>query len=464
MTHKSHGMWGGRFSESPSAFVQRFTASVTFDKRLYAQDIAGSVAHATMLFECGILTRQEKKLLIDGLQKIKQEIESDTFNWRIELEDVHMNIEHRLTELVGDVGKKLHTARSRNDQVALDMRLFVRDATHTIITQITKVQKALVAQAEQHKTIIMPGMTHLQFAQPVLFSHHLLAWCFMLARDAKRFAFCQQMLDCCPLGAAALAGSSFAVNPQHTSNLLGFSQPVMNSLDSVSDRDFIVDFIYAAAQLLTHISRWAEEMILWSSVPFGWIDLPDALCTGSSIMPQKKNPDVPELLRGKTARVYGNLTAILTLMKAQPLAYNKDNQEDKEMLFDAVDTATDCLTATEALVRSLRPHAEKMHSDAALGYTTATDLADYLVRGGIAFRDAHAITGQLVKQAESNNIGLDDLPLAMMQEICPLIQDDVYKILTPIGSVAAREHIGGTSVESVERQIAYFKAELGIDS
>ncbi|HRH76662.1 MAG TPA: argininosuccinate lyase, partial [Cellvibrionaceae bacterium] len=389
-------LWGGRFSEATDAFVQRFTASVTFDKRMYRQDIQGSIAHARMLASVGVLSEAERDAIIQGLTDIQAEIEAGTFNWSVELEDVHMNIESVLTARIGITGKKLHTGRSRNDQVATDIRLYLRDEIDVIAQEITRLQQGIVQLAEANTDTIMPGFTHLQTAQPVTFGHHLMAWYEMLSRDYGRLMGCRKRLNQSPLGAAALAGTTYPINRHFTAELLGFNHPTRNSLDSVSDRDFAIEFTSFASILMTHLSRASEELILWTSAQFNFINLPDRFCTGSSIMPQKKNPDVPELVRGKTGRVNGHLIALLTLMKSQPLAYNKDNQEDKEPIFDTVDTVRDCLRAFADMIPAIEPRKTVMREAAQRGFATATDLADYLVRKGIAFRDAHEIVGKAV--------------------------------------------------------------------
>lgn len=446
---KTSTLWGGRFNEATDAFVQRFTASVNFDKRLYKHDIAGSVAHATMLEAAGVLSADEKQAIIQGLTDIQGEIERGEFQWSVELEDVHMNIESALTARIGITGKKLHTGRSRNDQVATDVRLYLRDEIDVIAQELTRLQQGIAGLAEQEAATIMPGFTHLQTAQPVTFGHHLLAWCEMLERDYGRLMDCRQRMNQSPLGAAALAGTTFPIQRELTSDLLGFAHPTRNSLDSVSDRDFAIEFCSFAALLLTHLSRASEELILWTSAQFNFIELPDRFCTGSSIMPQKKNPDVPELVRGKTGRVNGHLVSLLTLMKSQPLAYNKDNQEDKEPLFDTVDTVRDCLRAFADMVPAVKAKRDVMYDAAKRGFATATDLADYLVRKGIAFRDAHEIVGNAVAYGINSGKDLSDMSLDELQQFDATISDDVFDVLTLEGSVAARSHIGGTAPEQV---------------
>jgi len=438
-------LWGGRFAEPTDAFVQRFTASVDFDQRMAVQDIRGSLAHARMLTHVGILTTGELESIEGGLAAVQEEIEAGTFPWSIEREDVHMNIEARLTQLIGEAGKKLHTGRSRNDQVATDIRLYLRDATDAISAELTRLQTGICTLAETHAATVMPGFTHLQGAQPVTFGHHLLAWNEMLERDFDRLQDCRRRFNRCPLGAAALAGTSFPIDRDHTAAALGFDGPTRNSLDSVSDRDFAIEFSAFAALALTHLSRMSEELVLWTSAQFGFVELPDRFCTGSSIMPQKKNPDVPELVRGKTGRVNGHLIALLTLMKSQPLAYNKDNQEDKEPLFDGIDTVLDCLRAFADMVPHIAPRADVLREAASAGFATATDLADYLVRKGLPFRDAHEVVGRAVAAGVAASRDLAEMPLETLQSFSPLIDADVFEVLTVEGSVAARDHLGGTA-------------------
>ncbi|MCO1334856.1 argininosuccinate lyase [Microbulbifer sp. OS29] len=442
-------LWGGRFSEATDAFVERFTASVAFDQRMALEDIQGSLAHAQMLSEVGVLSDGEYRQIAGGLQDIAEEIQAGEFPWSVQLEDVHMNIEARLTQRIGATGKKLHTGRSRNDQVATDIRLWLRARIDLIAAELTRLQTGLVELAEREADTIMPGFTHLQSAQPVTFGHHLLAWNAMLGRDFERLMDCRKRVNRSPLGAAALAGTSYPINRERTSELLGFDAPTENSLDSVSDRDFAIEFCAFAALLLTHLSRASEELVLWTSSQFNFIDLPDRFCTGSSIMPQKKNPDVPELVRGKTGRVNGHLIALLTLMKSQPLAYNKDNQEDKEPLFDAADTALDCLRAFADMVPALKAKKENMLEAAAKGFSTATDLADYLVCKGVPFRDAHEIVGQSVSFAIEQDKDLAELSLVQLRQFSAEIGEDVFEVLTLEGSVAARDHIGGTAPKQV---------------
>jgi argininosuccinate lyase len=453
-------LWGGRFSEPTDAFVERFTASVTFDQRMYAADIRGSIAHATMLAKVGILTDKEKQQIIDGLTAIKEEIEAGKFEWSIKLEDVHMNIESRLTDRIGLTGKKLHTGRSRNDQVATDIRLFVRDEIDAICTLIRAVQKGILDVAEHEAGTIMPGFTHLQTAQPVTFGHHLLAWFEMLERDHSRMLDCRKRVNQCPLGAAALAGTTYPIDRELTASLLGFDKPTENSLDSVSDRDFAIELCAAASLIMTHLSRFSEELVLWTSSQFDFVDLPDRFCTGSSIMPQKKNPDVPELIRGKSGRVTGHLMSLLMLMKGQPLAYNKDNQEDKEPLFDALDTVKDSLKAYADMVPAIKPKKSHMRQAAAKGYATATDLADYLVKKGMPFRDAHEVVGKSVAFGIRHNKDLSELSLAELQQFSSTIDHDVYAVLSLEGSVNARNHIGGTAPAQVKAAIGRARARI----
>ena len=453
-------LWGGRFSEPTDRFVQRFTASEAFDRALASYDIAGSRAHASMLETVGVLTAAENTAIQEGLTRVLAEIEAGAFQWSVEREDVHMNIEARLTELIGDVGKKLHTGRSRNDQVATDMRLYLRTEIDIICEQLTRLQSGIVGLAAQHTETVMPGFTHLQVAQPVTFGHHLMAWFEMLDRDHGRLLDCRQRLNQSPLGAAALAGTTFPIDREQTALALGFSGPTGNSLDSVADRDFAIEFCAAAALILNHLSRMSEELILWTSAQFGFISLPDRFCTGSSIMPQKKNPDVPELVRGKSGRTTGNLVALLTLMKAQPLAYNKDNQEDKEALFDSVNTLNDCLKAFADMVPAIEAHSAAMRNAALKGFATATDLADYLVRAGVAFRDAHEVVGKAVAHCIDEECDLADCSLETLKIFHAGIEQDVYQVLTLEGSIAARDHIGGTAPNQVRAAIALAQTKL----
>ncbi|MGY6567242.1 MAG: argininosuccinate lyase [Halomonadaceae bacterium] len=441
--------WGGRFSEPTDAFVERFTASVGFDQRLALQDIQGSIAHATMLARVGVLTDDERDAIVAGLTEIRGEIERGEFQWSVKLEDVHMNVEARLTDKIGITGKKLHTGRSRNDQVATDIRLFLRDEIDVVEAELSRLREGLIALAEREADTIMPGFTHLQTAQPVTFGHHLLAWHEMLARDHERLLDCRKRVNIMPLGAAALSGTTYPIDRHVTAELLGFERPAENSLDAVSDRDFAIEFASFASILLMHLSRMSEELVLWTSAQFDFIDLPDRFCTGSSIMPQKKNPDVPELVRGKTGRVYGHLMGLLTLMKSQPLAYNKDNQEDKEPLFDTLDTVRDCLKAFADMVPAIEARKESMYEAARRGFSTATDLADYLVRRGVAFRDAHEIVGQSVAFGIREKKDLSEMSLEELRQFSDVIESDVFEVLTLEGSVAARNHIGGTAPDQV---------------
>ncbi len=452
--------WGGRFTEATDAFVERFTASISFDYRLYHHDINGSIAHATMLAKVGVLNDAERDQIITGLEEIRAEIVAGKFNWSVSLEDVHMNIEAVLTQRIGITGKKLHTGRSRNDQVATDIRLYLRDEIDVIAKELTRLQQGLLSVAEREADTIMPGFTHLQTAQPVTFGHHLLAWFEMLQRDYSRLLDCRKRMNYLPLGAAALAGTTYPIDRAYTAQLLGFDAPTENSLDSVSDRDFAIEFSSFASILMMHLSRFSEELVLWTSSQFSFIDLPDRFCTGSSIMPQKKNPDVPELVRGKTGRVYGHLMALLTLMKSQPLAYNKDNQEDKEPVFDAIDTVKDCLRAFADMVPAILPRKEKMYEAAKRGFSTATDLADYLVRRGVPFRDAHEIVGKSVGYGVQTGKDLSEMSLAELQQFSTVIEQDVFAVLTLEGSVAARNHIGGTAPVQVKAAVERAKTSL----
>ena len=453
-------LWGGRFSGRTDTTVEAFTASEHFDRRLAEYDIAGSRAHALMLKSCGIISEADCNAIIDGLETIAQEIADDRFVWSAALEDVHMNIEARLTELIGDIGKKLHTGRSRNDQVATDLRLYLRGEIDQAIAEISRLQAGLLTLAEAHAETIMPGFTHLQVAQPVTFGHHLMAWYEMLERDYQRLLDCRARLNLSPLGAAALAGTTFPIDRQATATAMGFEGPTRNSLDSVADRDFAIEFCAAAALVLNHLSRMSEELVLWTSAQFDFVALPDRFCTGSSIMPQKKNPDVPELVRGKSGRATGNLMALLTLMKSQPLAYNKDNQEDKEALFDSVDTLNDCLKAFADMIPAIEAKPAKMREAANQGFSTATDLADYLVRSGVPFRDAHEIVGQAVAHCIKAECDLASLPLATLKDFHQAIEEDVFDVLTLEGSVAARNHIGGTAPAQVREAITTARAAL----
>ncbi len=449
----SSKLWDGRFSEATDAFVEAFTASVGFDHILAPYDIEGSIAHATMLERTGILTESEFHDIRTGLLEILDEIHQGRFEWSESMEDVHMNIENALTARIGETGKKLHTGRSRNDQIATDIRLYLRDQVDQISAAIRRVQLGILDLAENHTRTIMPGLTHLQVAQPVVFAHHLMAWFEMMERDHARLQDCRKRINIMPLGAAALAGTSFPVDRFLTAELLGFEQPARNSMDAVSDRDFAIEFTAAASLLMMHLSRWSEEIVLWASPQYAYIELPDRFCTGSSIMPQKKNPDVPELIRGKAGRVFGSLMSLLTLMKGQPLSYNKDNQEDKEPLFDTVTTVLQCLTALGDMIPAIRPRPESMKEAALKGYATATDLADYLVRAGMAFRDAHDAVGKLVAYAIDQDKDLAELTLEEFRACAAVIGEDVFSVLTLEGSVEARNHAGGTAPEQVAAAI-----------
>jgi argininosuccinate lyase len=463
--------WSGRFSEPVSDLVKRYTASVFFDQRMWRQDIRGSLAHAAMLAKQGIIAQADLDAIRSGMAQITQEIEAGQFDWNLDDEDVHLNIEKRLTALVGDAGKRLHTGRSRNDQVATDIRLWLRDAIDTILALIADFQRAVLDLAEHHAATPLPGFTHLQVAQPVTFGHHLMAYFEMLRRDAERFADCRKRTNRLPLGSAALAGTTFPIDREFVAAELGFDEVCFNSLDAVSDRDFAIEFCAASSLLMTHLSRLSEELILWMSPRVGFIDLADRFCTGSSIMPQKKNPDVPELVRGKTGRVNGSLVALLTLMKGQPLAYNKDNQEDKEPLFDAADTVIDTLriyadmmgstTAADGTkVFNVRVKAEAMKSALRQGYATATDLADWLVKRGLPFRDAHEAVARAVRLAEQKGCDVSDLTLDELKSFSPLVDESVFAVLTVEGSLSARNHIGGTAPEQVRAAIGRARARL----
>ncbi|MFV2031457.1 MAG: argininosuccinate lyase, partial [Gammaproteobacteria bacterium] len=451
MTDKDSRMWGGRFDEPTDAFVEAFTASVKFDRRLALVDIQGSLAHAKMLQKIGVLSDDEHAAIERGMEKIKQEIIDGRFEWSTSLEDVHMNIESRLTREIGDAGKKLHTGRSRNDQVATDIRLYLREEIKRCLAQISAFQSGLLDLAEREADTIMPGFTHLQVAQPITFGHHMLAWFEMLARDHSRLGDCLRRMNVMPLGAAALAGTSYPLDREYTAELLGFDSPARNSLDAVSDRDFAIEFCAAAAICMGHLSRMAEELVLWSTAQFDFIRLPDRYCTGSSIMPQKKNPDVPELVRGKAGRVNGHLVNLLTLMKSQPLAYNRDNQEDKEPLFDTLDTLQGSLRAFAEMVPHLEVNPAQMLAAAKQGYATATDLADYLVNRGLPFRDAHAVVGNAVAYGIEKGKDLSEYTLEEMQSFDTRIEADVFEVLSLEGSVNARNIVGGTAPQQVRK-------------
>ncbi|MFB4203268.1 argininosuccinate lyase [Arhodomonas sp. KWT2] len=462
MTDKTASqLWTGRFTEATDAFVEAFTASEHYDRRLYRQDIRGSKAHARMLNRVGVLSDGDTRAIVEGLDAIGEEIERGEFPWSPSLEDVHMNIEARLTERIGDAGKRLHTGRSRNDQIATDVRLWLREAIDEAVALLRRFQYGLVSLAEQEAETIMPGFTHLQVAQPITFGHHMLAWYEMLVRDEGRLRDCRERANVMPLGSAALAGTTFPVDRAMTCAELGFDTPSRNSLDAVSDRDFAIEFLSAGATIMTHLSRMAEELVLWTSPMFDFIDLPDRYCTGSSIMPQKKNPDVAELVRGKTARVHGALQAMLTLMKGQPLAYNRDNQEDKEPLFDAADTVIASLRAFADMVPNLAVKRDNTREAARRGFATATDLADYLVRRGVPFRDAHEIVGRAVRHGVESGRDLAEMSLGELQGFSDAIGEDVFEVLTLEGSVAARDHTGGTAPAQVRAQVAAARQRLG---
>ena len=451
-SEKNH-LWGGRFNEPTDEFVKIFGASIAFDKILALYDIQGSIAHATMLSEIDVLSSSELNEILEGLTKIKDEIVNDQFNWSIDLEDVHMNIESRLIEICGESGKKIHTGRSRNDQVATDIRLYLRDQVLLINNELERLLTALLDLADQEKETIMPGFTHLQAAQPISFGHHLLAYFEMFKRDRERLYDGFKRINTMPLGSAALAGTSYPINRDRTAELLGFERISLNSIDAVSDRDFAIEFVSSASLIMMHLSRFSEEIILWSSSQFDFISLPDSFSTGSSIMPQKKNPDVPELVRGKTGRVTGNLISLLTLMKSQPLAYNKDNQEDKEPLFDSVDTIFNCLHVFADMVPMIKSNKDNMYQSALKGFTTATDLADYLVKKGLAFRDAHDIVGKAVSYGIKENKDLNEFSLDELKSFNKLIEKDVFDVISLEGSINARDHLGGTSIKQISKAI-----------
>ncbi len=460
MPKKEKAQWSGRFKEPVDEQVKRFTASVAFDRRLAKYDIEGSLAHARMLAAAGILPRRDLAAIERGLGRVRREIEAGQFEWSLDAEDVHLNIERRLTAIAGDAGKRLHTARSRNDQVATDLRLWLRDEIDQIVKRIVALERALLEQARRHAALVMPGFTHLQVAQPVTFGHHLLAYVEMLERDRQRLGEVRSRVNRMPLGAAALAGTSFNIDRKRVARELGFEGLAENSLDAVSDRDFAIEFCAAAALVMVHLSRLSEEIVLWMNPRFGFVRLPDRYCTGSSIMPQKKNPDVPELVRGKSARVIGATVALLTLMKGQPLAYNKDNQEDKEPLFDAVDTVKDSLSVFAGMVAGMQPVPRAMRAALLEGHATATDLADYLVRKGVPFRDAHEAVARAVREAERLGVDLAALPLSKLRQFSKQIGADAKRVLTPEGSVAARNHVGGTAPPQVRAAIARVRKRL----
>jgi argininosuccinate lyase len=459
--HAKQSGWSGRFSEPVADFVLRYTASIGFDHRLALADIEGSTAHAAMLAHVGVLSADELAAIEQGLAQIRAEIERGEFRWLLELEDVHLNIEKRLTELIGDAGKRLHTGRSRNDQVATDLRLWLRSEIDLIVNALTGVQRALVSKAADHTATVMPGYTHLQVAQPVTFGHHLLAYVEMFERDRERLIDARRRVNRLPLGSAALAGTTFPIDRAFVAQRLGFEAICENSLDAVSDRDFAIEFCAAAAILMMHVSRLAEELVLWMNPRFGFVRLPDRFTTGSSIMPQKKNPDVAELARGKSGRVYGSLVALLTLMKAQPLAYNKDNQEDKVPLFDTVDTVLDTLRAFAEMLPGLEVNIGAMRKATEEGFATATDFADYLVRNGMPFRDAHEAVARAVRLATEKGCDLAQLPLAQLQQLASSTGPDVFAALQSDGSVAARDHLGGTAPAQVAAQVQRWQTRLG---
>ena len=462
--HAKNEAWSGRFSEPVADFVLRYTASVGFDRRLAFADIEGSLAHAAMLARAGLLSEGDLQAIESGMAQIRGEIERGEFAWRPELEDVHLNIEARLTELVGDAGKRLHTGRSRNDQVTTDTRLYLRAELDVIVGEIRRLQRALVELAAMHTRTLMPGFTHLQVAQPVVFGHHLLAYVEMFGRDAERMADARRRINRLPLGAAALAGTSYPIDREFVAQRLGFEEVCRNSMDAVSDRDFAAEFCAAASLVMVHCSRFAEELILWVNPRFAFIELPDRFTTGSSIMPQKRNPDVPELARGKTGRVLGHLVALFTLIKAQPLAYNKDNQEDKEPLFDTIDTVRDTLHAFAELVPGIVARPDAMREALRQGYATATDLADALVRRGMAFRDAHEAVGRAVRRAAELGCDLPELPVEEVRAFLPSIDlqaiAEMIAALTPEACVAARDHLGGTAPAQVAKQVAFWREKL----
>jgi argininosuccinate lyase len=451
-------LWGGRFSQPTDEFVEEFTASIDFDKRLYRHDIRGSMAHARMLGKQGIIPEEDTEAIIGGLQDILMQIEAGTFDFSVSLEDIHMNIEARLTDKIGEAGKRLHTGRSRNDQVALDIRLYLRDEINEIRSFLDLLTDSLLLQADKCLGVIMPGYTHLQVAQPVLFSHYMLAYLEMFRRDKGRMEDCLKRLNALPLGAGALAGTTFPIDREYVAELLQFPEVTRNSLDSVSDRDFALEFLSAASILMMHLSRFSEELIIWSSSEFRFIELSDAFCTGSSIMPQKKNPDVPELVRGKTGRVYGNLVALLTVMKGLPLAYNKDMQEDKEPIFDTIDTVKGCLKVFADMIAGMRLNVERMRAAAGGGFSTATDVADYLVRKGLPFRDAHEAVGKAVQYCIEIGKDLPELTLAEWQVFCDRIEGDIGEAITLEASLTARKATGGTALERVREEIERVKA------
>ena len=460
MAGKEEKPWKGRFTAATDKLVEEYTESISFDQRLYEVDIQGSKAHASMLAKVGVLTNAERDAIISGLDQILGDIEQGNFSWSRTLEDVHMNIEARLTERIGEVGKKLHTGRSRNDQVATDIRLYLRQGIEGLSSEVLTLLESLLDLAEREYDTIMPGFTHLQVAQPITFGHHMMAWVEMLRRDLGRLSDCRDRMNTMPLGAAALAGTTYPVDRNYTAELLGFDAPAANSLDAVSDRDFAMEFMSAAAIIMVHLSRMSEELIMWSSAQFAFIDISDTYCTGSSIMPQKKNPDVAELTRGKSGRVIGNLMALFMIMKGQPLAYNRDNQEDKEPLFDSLDTATAAVRVFAGMIPQLTVKPDAMYQAASRGFSTATDLADYLVRKDIPFRDAHEIVGKVVQAAEQAECDLSDMSIEALQQFSREIDSDVYDVLTLEGSVRARDHVGGTAPDQVLAAISKVRMQL----
>ncbi|WP_163097966.1 argininosuccinate lyase [Acidithiobacillus ferrianus] len=456
----SEKLWGGRFAAGTDSLVEAFTASIQVDRRLYAEDIRGSMAHARMLGRAGVLTEAEVEAIVTGLAQVRQEITENRLPFDDALEDIHMHVESRLTEIIGDVGKKLHTGRSRNDQVATDLRLYTRGCLDDLIQALQHLQKVFIDLAEREVETILPGLTHLQVAQPVSFGHHCMAYVEMFHRDTQRLLDARRRVNVLPLGAAALAGTTFPIDRWDVARQLGFEAVAENSLDAVSDRDFVMEVLSNLAILAVHLSRLSEELILWMSAPFGFIDLPDSFCTGSSIMPQKKNPDVAEIIRGKSGRVIGDLVAILVLMKGQPLAYNRDNQEDKETLFDALDQMRASVEIMGRMLPGLRTRPDVMRAQAERGFATATDLADYLVRQGLPFRDAHAVVGRAVRLAQERNIGLEAMPLAELQDLSPRIGQEIYALLTLEGALAARDHLGGTAPRQVQAAILCARERL----
>lgn len=453
-------LWAGRFREKTAKSVESFTESISFDRRLWRYDIEGSIAHAMMLGKQGIITKKDSETIIKGLKEIASEIESGRFRFRDDLEDIHMNIEYALTERIGDSGKRLHTARSRNDQIALDMRLYMRAEIREILSMIRSLQMALLDSAEANINVIMPGYTHMQRAQPVLLSHHLLAYIHMLNRDHDRLRDCLKRVNILPLGSCAMAGTSLPIDREYVADVLGFDGIAENSIDAVSDRDFVIEFLSNTSILMMHLSRFAEELVLWSTEEFGFITISDAFTTGSSIMPQKKNPDVAELIRGKTGRVYGDLLSLLTTMKGLPLSYNRDLQEDKEPLFDAIDTVKATLGVLREMIPAISFNQDRMYQSASRGYTTATDIAEYLVKKGIPFRQAHEITGRIVLYCLKREKDLNELDIKEFKEFSDLIDNDIYSVLTPEGSIRNKLSYGSTSRKEVMRQIRKLKARL----